>query len=763
MRWLQSWGRFVFRHRASLLPLSLAVLVASVWALGVPHQFTEPDNVPTQAARADTLLEAQLSHGPSTTDVLLVFSSERLSTGDPAFAGAMETALAPLSGRFHIVRVVTPFNTPSAAKLLVATDHHSAIADVVIQDTVDNATDYYPSLRAAVRSSVLSIEGTGAVPLNYDYNHLLNQGLATSGSVALPLVLVLLLLIFGTVIAAALPLVIGVLTILGASGMAVLISQVTAVSPSTTEFVSFLGLGLAIDYSLFVVSRFREALGRGRSVEDALVVTMATAGRAILVSGLTVMAGLSGLLFFRGTWLGELAYPLICLVALALIFGTTLLPASLAFLGRRIDAWRIPLPRRRGSGGGGFWHWLATWVMRRPWAVLIPSLALVAVAASPLLSIQLGTDHGGSLPPTAESRQGSDAILASFPGLTQATIPVVVQFGAGAPLSAAHVGDMYDLAAAIARVPGVVGDTSPFTTPGLDRAQTIQLLTQPGATWPASLGALVSQSVGRDIAVLEVQTSQPDESQGARDVVTAIRELAPTVDGRMLVTGSTAYDMDRTAWIVGQAPWAIGAVIAITFVILLLLLGSVILPLKAVLTNLLSISVAFGAMVWTFQQGHLAGLFGTTPLVIDPTVPVAMFCIVFGLSMDYEVFLLTRIQEERARTGSDRLAVAGGLERCGRLVSYAALIMVAVVGSFALGDVAVIKMVGLGTATAIAVDATIMRGLLVPALMVLLGRGNWWMPAWLAWVVERIGLSEVAMTRRGPGSQPHPERVAVPG
>jgi RND superfamily putative drug exporter len=762
MRWMQRWGRCVFRHRVSLLPLSLVLLVASVWALGVPHQFTEPDNVPTQAAQADTLLAAQLSHGPSTTDVLFVFSSRRMSTGDPAFASAMESALAPLRGRFHIVQVVTLFTTPNAAKLLVATDHHSAIADVVIQDSVDSATEYYPALRAAVQSSVLGIEGTGAVPLNYDYNHLLNQGLATSGSVALPLVLVLLLLIFGTVIAAALPLAIGILTILGASGIAVLISQVTAVSPSTTEFVSFLGLGLAIDYSLFVVSRFREALGQERSVEDALAVTMGTAGRAILFSGLTVMAGLSGLLFFRGTWLGELAYPLICLVALALVFGTTLLPAALALLGHRIDAWRLPLPRRCRSGGG-FWHWLATGVMRRPWAVLIPTLALVTVAASPLLSIRLGTDHAGSLPPTAESRQGSDAILASFPGLTQATIPVVVQFGAGGPLSATHIGDMYDLATAIRRVPGVVGDTSPFTTPGLDRAQTIQLLSGPRSAWAPGLGALVSQSVGGDIAVLQVQTSQPDESHGARDVVTAIRDLASTVHGRMLVTGSTAYDMDRTAWIAGQAPWAIGAVIAITFLILLLLLGSVILPLKAVLTNLLSISVAFGAMVWIFQQGHLASLFGVSPLVIDPTVPVAMFCIVFGLSMDYEVFLLTRIQEERARTGSDRLAVAGGLERCGRLVSCAALIMVAVVGSFALGDVAVIKMVGLGTATAIAVDATIMRGLLVPALMVLLGRANWWMPRWLAGVVERAGIHEVAMAGRGSGSQPHPERVAVPG
>ncbi len=321
---------------------------------------------------------------------------------------------------------------------------------------------------------------------------------------------------------------------------------------------------------------------------------------------------------------------------------------------------------------------------------------------------------------------------------------MVVQFGAGVPLSAARIDELHRLGLAIQAVPGVVGVTSAFTLPGLDQAETLRILAEPRSEWTAPIAEAVSQSVGHDIAVLEVQTDQPDQSQGARGIVTAIRGLGPTVDGRLMVTGNTASDMDRTAWIVAQAPWALGSVVVVSYLILLLLLGSVILPLKAVLSNLLSISVAFGVMVWIFQEGHLASLLGTTPLVIDPTVPVAMFCIVFGLSMDYEVFLLTRIQEERARTGSDRLAVARGLERCGRLVSYAALIMVAVVGSFALGDVAVIKMVGLGTATAIAVDATLMRGLLVPALMVLLGRLNWWMPGWLAQAVNRVGLSEVA-------------------
>ncbi|HYA00714.1 MAG TPA: MMPL family transporter [Candidatus Binatia bacterium] len=743
----ERWGRFVHRHRLAVLPVSLALVVASLWALTIPHQFVDQDSETTQASQADALVTAELPGMRMSTDILFVFSSRTLTAGDPAFREAVQAALAPLAGRFHVAQVVTPYTSSSDAARLVSADRHSAVADVTVSASTDDATAEYPALRATVSSPVLTIRATGAVPLSYDYNRLQDQGLASAEGVALPVSLLLLVLVFGTLVAAALPLLVGVLTIGGAFGAAVLISQATPVSASISDFVSLLGLGLAIDYSLFVVSRFREALADGLDTQDALGLAMATAGRSIVFSGLTVMTGLSGLFLFQGTWLGELAAPLICLVAMALIYGTTLLPACLSLLGRRVNAWRLPLPRRRRAGG--FWHALATRVMRRPVMILVPTLAAVAVAASPVAGLSLATDHGDSLPATAQSRQASDAITASFPQLDQAQIPVVVDFPNGSTLTPAHVAEIHDLTQAISRIPGVVGVSSVFNLPGLDRAATVRLLSASPSAWPAAVASGVAQSVGRDIALLHVETNQREQTDGARTVVTRIRGLSEQVGGQLMVTGATAYDMDRTAWILSRAPLAIGLVVTVTFLLLTLLLGSVVLPLKAVFTNLLSLSVSYGVMVWIFQQGHLAALIGFTPLPIDPTVPVAMFCVLFGLSMDYEVLLLTRIQEEYARTGSTRLAVAQGLERCGRLITYAALIMTGVFASFTLAGVTTIKMVGVGTAVAVLVDATVMRALVVPALMVLMGRLNWWMPRWLARVVGRTGLGEarVATTR----------------
>jgi RND superfamily putative drug exporter len=749
----ERWGRFVHRHRIAMLPVSLAMVLASLWALNVPHQFADHDTETTPASQADALITEQLPSSGQSTDILFVFRSPTLSTADPRFQRAMTVALAPLDNHFHVKQVLTPFNTPSQTARLISKDRHSAVADVVVADSTDNATNYYQDLREGVSSSVLSVRATGAVPLNFDYTRLQNQGLSSAGSVALPITVLLLLLVFGTLIAAALPLLIGILTVAGGLAVAVLISQATSVSISITDFVGLLGLGLAIDYSLFVVSRFREALREHHGVEDAVAIAMATAGRSILFSGLTVMTGLSGLFFFEGTWLGELAAPLVCLVAVALLYGTTLLPACLSLLGHHVDAWRIPVPRRKRPGG--FWHSLATQVMRRPLSVLLPTLAVVAVAASPIAGLSLATDHGDSLPTSAESRQASDTLLASFPQFNQAEIPVVIRF-AGDPLSADHVGELYDLDQSISHLTGVVAVHSVFSLPGLQRSATIRLLSGPSSGWPAVLSSAVKQSVGRNIAVLDVETKEREQTAGARALVTGIRHLAPTVSGQLMVTGATASDMDRTAWILGRTPWALGAVVTATYLLLLFLLGSVVLPLKAVFSNLLSLAVSFGVMVWIFQQGHLASFLGFTPLPIDPTVPVAMFCVLFGLSMDYEVLLLTRIQEEYHRSGSTRTAVALGLERCGRLITYAALIMTCVFASFTLTEVTTIKMVGVGTAVAVLVDATLMRGLVVPAVMVLMGRANWWVPGWLSHPLRRTRLPRWQLKRQLEGTPASP-------
>jgi RND superfamily putative drug exporter len=761
----EAWGRFVFRRRWWMLAVSLAVLVAALVVQSMGGTLSQNQQVSTDASRADALIAAQLPQGPQTTGFALAFSSSRLAVGNSAFRRAMQAALAPL--RTARVQRADGSRAPIAiSPTLDSADRHTAVVQVTVSDSFDDAKSYYPYLRSLVHSNTLHVAATGDLPVDHDFNSYLSSGLSKAGRVALPLSLVLLLLAFGTVVAAILPLGVGVLTIIAGTAGALLINRIGGVDPGATEFITLLGLGLAIDYSLFIVTRFREELRRGQDVETSLALALATAGRAVAFSGLTVMAALSGLFFYQGTWLGTIAGPLVTVVALAVFFAFTLLSSTLAILGHRVNALRVPLPSQRRPGA--FWHGLATWVMRRPWLVLLPTLALVLVAASPFTQIDLATDHLDMLPASAESRQASEILLRAFPQFNQDQFPVVVQYPSGNPLSAAHVGALYDLSRRIAALPDVVAIHSPVNlNPRLTRGDYIALYARPRAQWPTALQREVRQDVGRNIAVLQVLTNQPSHGQGARTLVRRIRALgrhpvAPAprgggtrvelrTGGRLLVTGDPASDMDRTAWILRRTPWAIAFVIGITFLILLVLLGSVVLPLKAVITNLLSISVSFGVMVWVFQEGHLSSALGFTPGPIDPTVPVIMFCLIFGLSMDYEVFLLSRIQEEYGRSGDNSLAVAFGLERCGRLVTFAAAIMVAVFASFTLNDVVVVKAAGLCTAVAVAVDATLMRGLIVPAAMVLMRRANWWVPAWLADVIQRLGLRELrAEPRQAP-------------
>jgi RND superfamily putative drug exporter len=344
--------------------------------------------------------------------------------------------------------------------------------------------------------------------------------------------------------------------------------------------------------------------------------------------------------------------------------------------------------------------------MRRPFAVLIPTVAFVLIAGSPFLQLRLANADATTLPPQSEARRGYDALVADFPGQEQSTVTVVAYFPGGDPQSAAHTAYVRTISDVYSRLPNVLQVRPPF--------------------------------YGQRIAVVQVVTAKPGASDDARDLVRTVRGQGPVtmpaapVDGELLVTGQTAFDLDTIAFVESRAVRAIGFVIAMTLVALFLLLRSFVLPIKAVVMNLLSIAASFGAIVYIFEQGHGSQLLNFTPQSLDPAVPVILFCIVFGLSMDYEVLLLSRIQEEYQRTGDNTHAVAEGLERSGRLITAAALIMVAVFTGFALADVVIIKSVGVGMAIAVALDATLVRALIVPATMRLLGRVNWWAPGFMA-------------------------------
>jgi len=381
--------------------------------------------------------------------------------------------------------------------------------------------------------------------------------------------------------------------------------------------------------------------------------------------------------------------------------------------------------------------------MRRPVLVLVPVLVLLAIIASPFVRIRLANGDVNMLPPSAQSRQATEMLQSQFPGHSLTTMTVVVRYAGGAPLTADRVGDLYDFSRRLRSLPNVerVGSVVDLD-PALSRADYRAMLSRPIAQAPAAVQDAVRQSVGQDIVVLTVRTRQGAQTDQARALVQAIRAQQPPQGSQILVGGLTAYDVDLLNFILQRIPGAVLFVVLMTYLVLFLLTGSLVLPLKAVVMNVISISASFGALVWVFQQGHLSHLLNFTASSIDPSVPVLLFCIVFGLSMDYEVMLISRIQEEYRRTADTTHAVAEGLERSGRLVTGAAAIMVAVFSAFGLADVVLIKSIGLGLALAVAIDATLVRALIVPAVMRLLGLANWWSPRPLTRLYRRVNLGE---------------------
>jgi RND superfamily putative drug exporter len=743
-----AWGRFVVRWRWATLAISAIVLVASVVGLLSGGTLTSGNSGTSslEAARAQTLINQQLRGGRTTgASFLLIFTSRDRPVGDPTFRASVESALAPIQHDPRITAVHTPYDAPSpaAAHALTSKDGHEALVQVDLKSSGNRAVADYAALRRQVHATGLTVTGTGNVPINDAFNTTLERDLQRAEQVSLPLALLLLLVIFGSVVAAGLPLGVGVLTIVAGLAGTFLLTRVTDVSQYALNVVTLIGLGVSIDYSLFVVNRYRDELQAGSSRADAMAKTMATAGRAITFSGLTVAVGLSAMLFYRGTFLASMGAAGGIAIAAAVFYGLTFLPALLAILGPRVDRLTLPVVGRRPVSGRGVWHRLASWVMRRPFLVLVPALGLLVAMGTPFLHLRLANGSVDELPPRLEARQGYDNLVGSFPGQDQTDFTVVLRYRDGSPLTPARIGDQYDLSRRIAAIPGVLRVNGAYGGGGsLGRSDYQQLYAGDRAQLPPDARLALDQSVGRDVVLMTAVSNQPASSDAARTILKSLRAERPGDGGEILVTGQTAFDVDIIDFIVGRTPIAVGFVVLVTYLVLFLLTGSVVLPLKAVVLNLLSISASFGALVWIFQDGHLATELAFTPQSIDPSVPVILFAIVFGMSMDYEVLLVSRIHEEFAHTGDNTFAVAAGLERSGRLITGAAAIMLAVFLAFGLAEVVLIKAIGLGLAIAIALDATIVRALVVPAVMRVLGPLNWWAPRPLRLLHRRAGLAD---------------------
>ncbi len=704
----EALGAVVFRFRWMVLVASAAFLALAVAVLARGGSLTSGVIHGLEAERAQQIVDA-VTHRAADTTFVVVLHASGLDARDPEFVDAARAALAPLRDDERVASVISPDSLPLPyAAAMIDGPGGMELAVVSLRGPFREAFRGYPAVRQRLRSERLTIDCTGRVPFMHDLDRILEHDLLSAEVISLPLALLVLLFVFRTVTAATLPVGVGGLAVVGGIAMVTAISHVSDIAQYTINVCSLIGTGVAIDYSLFIVSRYREELASGKELGEALVRTMGTAGRVVGFSGVAVATGLSGLLFFDGSYLFAMGIGGVIVVALGVVFALTFLPALLAVLGPRIDAGGLPRRRPRAVG---LWHRMAVRVMRRPLLFLLPTLALLLLMGVPFLHLRLAAADVRVLPDDAEARRGYELLRAHFPDQAANRIEVAVQFPSSPPTTPERTAAIRTLEARIAALPSVRAVDGPSTDP----------------TIPA----------GADAVILYAISDARPESDEARAIVRGLREDRRVADGSLLVGGETANDVDATDYVLARAPKAVAVVVGATVLVVFLLLGSVVLPLKAVIMNFVSIAGSFGALVWVFQDGHL---FVREGRPVEPSLPILLFCVLFGLSMDYEVLMLSRMKESWEETHDNTHAVADGLEKTAGLITSAAAIMVSVFGAFALARVVLIKAVGLGMALAVAVDASLVRLLLVPATMRLFGHLNWWAPAVLMRLRRALGL-----------------------
>ncbi|HZW42794.1 MAG TPA: MMPL family transporter [Dermatophilaceae bacterium] len=724
---MQSWGHLVARRAKTVLGAGLAlVAVAAVFGLGVFGSLSNGgfDDPASESARS--LVAERASFASHDADIVIIYSSPSMKVSDPAFRESVSNVISGLP-KGSTQRVTTWYQTPSPT--LISGDQHATRVIIALSGTTqDEKATLYDQVRPHLDAKGLSTSVGGAWAVFRDVNKHVSADITRAEAISMPIVILLCLVFFGSVAAALMPAFVGVVAIFGAFALVRAITMVTEVSIFSINVITLIGLGLAIDYALFVVSRFREELAKypgteREHVNAAITTTMATAGRTVLFSGLIVAASLASLLIFPQSFLRSMGYGGVAAVLVAMAAALTLLPALLAVLGPRIEAGRMPWRRgvraqerarlaRAGSdltAMHGGWARLAHSVMRRPVAyVVVIAVALVALG-TPFLSAKWGSIDERVLPIDAPSRVAADLGTREFGGRT-ASANIVVE-GASQSQLDAYIGRL-------------------GTVSGVQSARLIdQAAARPSGSGTASL-----------VQVSWLGNSQAEKSQ---QLVRDLRTVHPGTGASALVGGLSASAVDLVDSIGSRLPLMVVVVIAIMLVLLFVAFGSVVLPVKAVVMNVLSLGASFGVVTWIFQEGHLSGPLGFTPTgYLDVTQPILMLAIIFGLSMDYEVFLLSRIREEWDRTGDNTTSVANGLQRSGRIITSAALLLAVVIGGFATSGIVLMKMIGVGMLVAVLIDATVVRALLVPATMRLLGTVNWWAPGPLRRWWERHGVRE---------------------
>ena len=723
-------ARGIVRHRRLILVAAVVAFALSGMLGGsVASKLSSGgfDDPGAESTKAQHYLDDHFTQGGMPNVLLLVTADPGATVDDPGIAAAGQAITTELSQEKGVVFAASYWSTGGAPPLRTVDGHRALVFARFDGDSneLNKAMDVLgPKYTRAGGGVTVAVGGFGEI--FREVGQTIEHDLVRAELIALPITLVLLLLVFGSGVAALLPLAIGALSIVGTFLVLLVINNFTEVSVFSLNLTTGMGLGLAIDYSLFIVSRYREELRAGAEPPIAIERTVATAGRTVAFSALTVAASLCALLVFPLAFLKSFAYAGIAVAALAGLYAVVVLPALLSVLGRRVDALTI---RRQAINPPeeGFWHNMALRVMRRPIPFATVSIIVLLLLGSPALRMNLSLPDDRVLPASTPARQVSDILRQEFPSKEAGALSVVAP-GIEATTRALEI-DGYAKQLAV--------------LPGVSRvdASTGSYLHE-GPALPADANpALYSRFVTDGATFLNVIPSVEPLSDQGEQLVKDVRAVPAPF--KVQVAGMSAQLVDSKAGLFSKLPLALLIIAAVTFVLMFLMFGSIVVPAKAVVLNLLSLSATFGAMVWIFQEGHLSGALDFTPTgALDSTTPILMFCVAFGMSMDYEVMLLSRIKEEHDRTGDNVRSVAIGLERTGRIVSAAALLMAVVFLAFATSQVTFIKLFGIGLALAVLMDAFVIRGTLVPAFMRLAGELNWWAPKFLRKVHDRIGITE---------------------
>lgn len=725
-------GGVVRRPRLVIGVAAALVMLSGIVGAGVADSLVAGgfDNPNSEAVRTEKLLVDRFNVADPDL-VLLVQVKGDATVDDPDVAAAGRALTTRLEAEPGVDQVESywtldsspPFKSEDSSRALVLA--HLTGTENEVSKRVERITKAYSGT-----FNGLSVGVGGPAAVYAQFGTTIEKDLLRAESIAIPITLIVLLFVFGSLVAASLPLVIGGLAVLGSFAVLQVITTFTDVSIFALNLATGLGLGLAIDYSLLVVSRYREELAEGYSVEDAVLRTVLTAGRTVIFSGITVAVSLMALLIFPTVFLRSFAYAGVAIAVLAVLGAIVVLPAMLVLIGRRVDS--LMLWRRSAQiSDQGAWRKVASAVMRRPVIAGGSVVVLLLVAGLPFLHVQLGIPDDRVLSKSASTRQVSDELRRYFSARELAGLTVVApNTGGGEDLPS----DIDRYAARTSKLDGVArvdAATGSYIKGSLILSPTRALhgrfssTTHPSSTWLSVIPDVEPMSPAGEALANRLRSSD-----------------APWP---IQVGGPSAQLVDNQSALLERLPIALGLISVTTFLLLFMMFGSVVVPLKALVLNALSLCAMFGAMVFVFQDGHFAELLGFTATgTIENLTPIMMFCVAFGLSMDYEVFLLSRIKEEYDRTGDNAHSVAVGLQRTGRIVTAAAVLLSIVFGSFISSSVAGVKLLGLGLTLAILVDATLVRGVLVPAFMRLAGTANWWAPRPLRAFHNRFGISEAS-------------------